>query len=252
MNDLLIEMRDYLKRRGADYADLRFESAMRESVEVRNGKVERVSSSQDQGVGVRVLLGGGWGFAATSESSRQALRQTSNLAMEVARASALVSRHKVILAQQAPQKGEYRSPCEKDPFEVPLSVKIDLLMRACDTIQRDERIRVARGNIRWSKTRKWFLNTEGTETQQEIIVSAAGIEATAVSGNDAQKRSYPAGHEGDAATRGFEFIEQMNLPGNAVRVREEALMLLDAPECPAGAQDVILSGSQMALQIHES
>jgi len=77
-------------------------------------------------------------------------------------------------------------------------------------------------------------------------------EAMAVSGGDAQKRSYPAGHGGDSATRGFEFIADLDLPGHAAQVRKEALALVTAPECPSGDCDLILSGSQMALQIHES
>ncbi|MCK4656426.1 MAG: TldD/PmbA family protein, partial [candidate division Zixibacteria bacterium] len=56
----------------------------------------------------------------------------------------------------------------------------------------------------------------------------------------------------DYACAGYEFIEGLQLLENAERVREEAIALLKAPPMPAGAADVILGGSQMALQVHES
>lgn len=76
--------------------------------------------------------------------------------------------------------------------------------------------------------------------------------ATAVNGNEVQRRSYPNSHRGDYATRGYEFIRELKLAENADRVREEAIELLSAPECPDIATTIIITGSQVALQVHES
>ena len=51
---------------------------------------------------------------------------------------------------------------------------------------------------------------------------------------------------------GWELIEQAALRENAARIGEEATALLTAPQCPSGLMDVILGGSQVSLQIHES
>ncbi|MFZ0789088.1 MAG: TldD/PmbA family protein, partial [Chromatiaceae bacterium] len=51
---------------------------------------------------------------------------------------------------------------------------------------------------------------------------------------------------------GLERIAAANLLADARRVAEEAIALLEAPECPEGRLDLILLPSQMVLQIHES
>jgi len=53
-------------------------------------------------------------------------------------------------------------------------------------------------------------------------------------------------------TRGWELVEVLNLPSEAERVAREAAGLLSAPHFPKGKFDIILEGSQAALQLHES
>lgn len=252
MKQPLLELRDYLKKAGVDYGDIRHESIRHQNIEVRNGEVERLSDSRSAGIGVRVLVNGAWGFAATSELGEEEFRKAADMAIQVARASATTLQDKVQLAETEPYVDRYDSYCQIDPFDVPLDRKIDILQQCCEKMMNDERIRTARGRMGFINSHKWFISTEGAEIEQTLITSGAGIEATAVSGGDAQKRSYPAGHGGDVAKQGFEFIEKMDLLGNAERVREEALELLQAPECPSGAHEIVLTGSQMALQVHES
>ena len=67
-----------------------------------------------------------------------------------------------------------------------------------------------------------------------------------------QKRSYPNSVGRHQGTEGWEFVRRYDLAGNAQRVAEEAAALLRAKPCPPGVKDIILDGSQVALQIHES
>src|ERR1044072_574957 len=76
--------------------------------------------------------------------------------------------------------------------------------------------------------------------------------ATAVGEAETQRRSYP-GIRGQYGTRGWELIRELDLPGKAARIAEEARQLLAADACPSvDATDLILGSEQMALQIHES
>ena len=54
------------RKAGADYADARFGSDESESLTVRNQEMEGIDRSFSQGIGIRVLAGGYWGFAATA------------------------------------------------------------------------------------------------------------------------------------------------------------------------------------------
>jgi TldD protein len=241
-----------LSRLGAEYADLRWVENRRENIRVRNQEVESLLSSQDAGVGIRVLCEGGWGFAATADLGPGALESAALDALAVARAASRVSRHKVQLAASSPARGSYESAVLRDPFAVPLEEKLGLLFAATKELQRDIRIRAARGSLTFVRQHKRFVSSEGHDLEQEITISGGGIAAVAVSGADAQSRSYPKDGEGDIAQAGFEFIEGLDLAGNAERVREEAVELLSALDCPAGVRTVILTGSQLSLQVHES
>jgi len=68
------------------YADIRWTATHQQHVRVRNGEVDTLSATVDRAIGVRVLVGNGWGFAATSHVSEEAILQTVQRALEVAAA----------------------------------------------------------------------------------------------------------------------------------------------------------------------
>ncbi len=100
-------------------------------------------------------------------------------------------------------------------------------------------------------TRKEFFSTTGSTIEQTLVQTGCGIEALAVGDGDAQDRTYP-GDVGLYQSGGWEVVERARLGENAQRIGEEAIALLTAPQCPQGEMDVILGGSQVSLQIHES
>jgi TldD protein len=75
--------------------------------------------------------------------------------------------------------------------------------------------------------------------------------ATAIGDGETQRRSYPAAR-GQYATRGWEFVDLLDLEAHAARIGSEARQLLSAPPCPSGETTLILGSEQLALQIHES
>ena len=110
----------------------------------------------------------------------------------------------------------------------------------------------AEGNIYCQREDKVFANSEGAYVEQELYETGCGIEATAVDEGEVQNRSYPNSVGRHQGTEGWEFIERYDLAGNAGRVAEEARELLTAKTMEPGVTTVILDGSQVALQIHES
>ena len=79
-----------------------------------------------------------------------------------------------------------------------------------------------------------------------------GIDALAIRDGKVQIRSYPSAHGGSSSQSGWEYVEGLDLPGNAPRVGEEAAALLSADPCPSGVTTVVLDSEQMVLQVHES
>jgi TldD protein len=236
---------------GARYADARAVQSRSEVVDARNGVVERIDRDERSGIGVRALIGGSWGFQALPDTSPAAARRAGERAAEIARASALVAGPPVELAPVQPAAGSWASPCQEDPWSVPLHEKAELLEAATRTMQAHG-ADTAQAMSRVWETRKWLVTSEGHRVDQHIRECGAGISATANGESETQRRSYP-GIRGQYGTRGWELVRKLDLLANASRIAEEARALLKAPVCPANdATDLILGSEQLALQIHES
>lgn len=236
---------------GASYADARFVQTFSERVHTKNGAADAMTSSRSRGVGVRVIADGAWGFAATASLEALDIASTARQAVDLARAAATTLKEPVKLADLEPAVDEVRAQVARDPRDVPLEDRLGLLMQ-CDAQMRRSGVAIAEGHIRLLHQEQHFASSDGASIYQERIETGGGIEATAVSDNDAQTRTDPGSHGGQMMSRGWEVIEELDLPSKAARVGEEAVQLLGAPQCPSGQMDLILTGGQLALQLHES
>ena len=252
MRDLAMRALDTARQRGADYADVRIVRFRSESVVVRNRHVEALSSDESLGFGVRVIAGGFWGFAASHRMTLDEADATAAEAVRVAKASARVRGPRADIGPPQGASGSYRTPVLRDPFAVPLDDKIALLLDSNETMMRVPNIVAAEGTLYCQREDKVFASTEGAYIEQELYETGGGLEATAVDEGEVQNRSYPSGGGHHQGTEGWEFIERYDLAGNAGRVAEEASALLRAKTMQPGTTTIILDGSQVALQIHES
>ncbi|MBI2303809.1 MAG: TldD/PmbA family protein [Chloroflexi bacterium] len=252
MKNMLLRALDTAKSRGATYADVRMVKERRQGITVKNGRVEALTSGESSGFGVRVLTHGAWGFASSSRLEPKEMDRVVAEAAAIAAASATVSGPPVDLGEPRKMVANYRTPVIKDPFAVPLEERIDLLVRASQEMARIKGIMVAEASMECLRQEKTFISTEGSHIQQEIVETGCGLEATAVAEGEMQRRSYPNSVGRHQGTEGYEFVERYDLVANAPRIGEEAVVLLSAKPCPSGVTTVILDGSQVALQVHES
>jgi TldD protein len=248
LEDALKSLRDPALR----YADVRFTATHNQHVRVRNGEVDALMSNVDRAIGVRVLVGNGWGFAASSDADEASLLRTARRALEVAAASNIASTQTITLSDVEPHVASWRSRFEKDPWSIPLDRKIDHLLSATEPMRSDPRIHQASGDIASYRQEKIFASTVGSYIEQTTTEMGGGIEALAIAGDEFQRRTYPNPFGGDFQAAGWEFIEQLDLPRKGLQIRDEALALLAAPKSPAGRFDLIVGSSQLALQVHES
>ncbi|MFQ5837454.1 MAG: TldD/PmbA family protein [Thermoplasmata archaeon] len=237
---------------GASYVDIRLVERRLSAIIVKNDNVESLTENVSGGFGVRALADGSWGFSSSSGMENGEIRRVAEEAVRIARASARVRREEVSLAEVGSKEGSYRSAFRMDPWDVPLEEKMELLMDAQRTPSKDEAIKVRKAQFQAFRERKTFASSEGSYIEQDILQSGAGIEVLALRSGEVHKRSYPAPFGGNFRTAGWEFIESMDLVGNAERTAREAVALLDAKKCPSGKRDVIIGTNQLALQVHES
>ncbi len=236
---------------GASYADVRVIDQSTQSIETKNDHVAAVDMSSSLGAGVRILSDGGWGFASTQDLSDDGIAKAVKEAMLVAKASAKCIEKPIELAKESPTIADWISPCQKDPFGIDIDTKVAVLLDSAKAILAVPGVTLAHGRMHFIRDKKYFASTEGSKIFQIFCRTGCGIQANATADGDQQRRSYPDS-DGQWELAGWEMVEKWNLPAHAQRIGEESVALLRAPSCPQETKDIILGGSQVAIQLHES
>jgi TldD protein len=247
--DLLRETVDRAAGRCA-YAEARHVHTREEYLAVHDELVDSVDAAESEGIGVRVLVGGAWGFAATREVSSAGAQDALRRALAVAASQPAAGDRP--LAPVAPQTGHWEGACVTDPFALPLEERLGHLFAAVGAMRGDPRIVRAEGSAAMTRTTKALATSDGTAVTQVLTECGAGISATAVAGSELQVRTYPSSHGGTVAAAGWEHVVALDLLAHAPRVAAEAIELLTAPVVGAGRRTIVLHAEQLALQLHES
>jgi TldD protein len=251
MKDLALRALD-LVAGGSEYADVRAIESRDREITTKNGKPGHVASAEGEGLGVRVLAGGSWGFAATDDLSPAGIEAAARLALEIARSGAAARKHGVVLAPEDRFEAVWASPMEIDPFSIPIDRQLGELLAVDAEIRSVEGINLAETSMHFSRSRQVFVSTIGSVIDQTRCMSGAGFAATCYKDGDIQKRSYPNSFGGQYQLKGYELVGELKLLEHAGPIAEQAVALHSAEQCPEGEFDLMLDSSQLGLQIHES
>ena len=249
MRDLCQAAVDAAISAGASYADARAVLRRQQGVSTKNGRVENVSDVESEGIGVRVLVDGAWGFSCDRRLTEDGAREAALRAAAFARASG--GRGNKALSPLPAKSGRYRTEVAKDPFAVSLADKVALCLGAEEALRHDD-VKVTMAAVRALREEKVLVTSDGATIEQELVETGGGIDALAVGDGAYQMRSYPSAHGGSSAQAGWEYVEELGLEREAPRVGEQAAALLRAPECPPMVTTVVIDAEQMELQVHES
>jgi TldD protein len=243
---------DTARLRGASYADVRVMHLRQRDLTTKNGQIGTLAQVESIGLGVRVLASGAWGFASTDRMTRDGVAACAAKAVSIAKASALAKRRDVAMVDEAAFIDSWQSPFQKDPFEIPLESQLALLLAADGEMRRVKGVTLTETDMQFRKIDSWFASSIGSRIHQRKVISGCGIVATAFQGEEIQKRSYPNSFGGQYVLGGYELVESLELLKHAPVIAEEAAALHSAAQCPQKSGTLILGGSQLGLQIHES
>jgi TldD protein len=238
--------------RGVQFADLRIVDERQRGLATKNGKVANAADSQSMGIGIRVLANGAWGFAATEDLTRAGVETTAAQAVEIAKASAQVKEHDVVLAPEKAHVDNWSSPYKIDPFSISVEENLDLLRRIDAELLKVKGITLAETNMNFRRYEQWYYSSDGADIHQVKVTTGAGYTCMSFAGTEIQKRSYPNSFGGQYQDKGYELVHELKLVENAQRIAEQCVALHKADQCPEGKFTIILDSSQLGLQIHES
>jgi TldD protein len=250
VRDLARRALDTAKTKGASYADVRIARFLNQSIATREKRVMNVSSSESFGVGVRVLVDGTWGFAASRRVEAEEVDRMAARAVSIARANRVAQAKPVTLAPLKAQRDAWQTPIVKDPFKIPMERKVDLLLAINAEALKVKGAAFCSSMMFFAKEEKLFCSTEGSEIEQTIVRVAPGFTVTAVDRAAGKFRTRSSLAEPMGA--GYEYIERWPWMEEAAKAAEQAVRKLTAKGVEPGKHDLILAPSNLWLTIHES
>ena len=256
------------KRAGASYCDVRIGRYLNQAVITREARVQNVTNSESSGIGVRVIVNGAWGFAATHQQTPAAILAAVEQAAAIARANATIQTRPV---QLAPVKGvgdvNWKTPIRKNAMAVPIKDKVDLLL-SLNAAATNAGADFINSTLFLVNEQKYFASSDGSFIDQDVHRIWLPFTATAIDKSTGKFRtraglSSPMG-------MGYEFLDgeasgKIQLPGgitayrdsydpveDAIAAARHAREKLKAPSVKPGKYDLVLDPSNLFLTIHEN
>src|SRR5512146_3403127 len=251
VRELLAAALEAAKAAGATWADARIGRYRQNFVGTREKQIVQVGDTDSIGIGVRALVNGAWGFAASQNLTKDGVAATAREAATIARANAIPGAAPVVLAPaSAYPNATWKSSYEIDPFTIPVEQKAQLLIDANTEALKVANVKFVNSFLFFIREDRNYANTDGSFITQTVIRSWVPFTATAVSPDysDFQSR----GNTVQPAGRGWEFILAAGLVGNARQWGDEAAEKLKAKPVDVGRYDLVLHPSHLGLTSHES
>ncbi|SHH59800.1 TldD protein [Chryseolinea serpens] len=256
------------KSQGATYADIRIGRYLNQFISTRENKVQNIVNTESFGVGIRVIVNGTWGFASTNTVTPDGIKKATQQAVAIAKANSKFQKEPVKLAP-VKSYGEvtWKTPIEKNSFEVPVSEKADLLLKTNAAAQQNGASFVS-SNLFQVNEQKYFASSEGSYIDQDIHRIWPTFSVTAVDKGSGtfkirQALSAPMG-------MGYEYmipkaIDKLHGPADVMLYRnsydmiedatlaaKQAKEMLTAKSVEPGKYSVVLEPNHLGLTIHES
>jgi len=248
---------DAAKTAGASYADARISRNNVRNISTRETRVLGLGDNETFGIGIRVLVGGSWGFAATSDLTRDEVARTAKVAVAQAKANRVAQRRPVTLAPVTPTpNGTWRSNVRIDPFDVPIEEQVALLLQANEAALKvlkpgGQGAGFVNSSMFFLREEKSLATTDGTWVVQTVFRAQPSVTCQAV---DIKTGDFQSRQSTDIQPmgRGYEHVLDGKLVENAPRWAEEAKEKLKAKAVEVGRYDLVLHPTHLWLTIHES
>lgn len=254
------------RSKGATYADVRIGRYLNQGIGARENRVQNINNSESYGAGVRVIVNGCWGFAATNNMSKDGIAKTAEAACAVAKANAKIGGTPVQLAaQQGFGEVSWKTPIERNAFEVPIKEKVDMLL-AVNGAAMAGGATFVNSRIQCVNEQKYFASTDGSYIDQDIhrlypTFTVTQTDPTTGGFDSRDALSSPVG-------MGYEYLtpkDSEKVQGVVTRYKNRYDMLEDAKNATQNARDkvkaksvepgkydLVLDPSHLWLTIHES
>lgn len=235
------------RKRGASYADVRVETVEENRLSIMDKELRGLVSGIETGFGLRVLVGGAWGFASSNDLSSSSWQAALDRALGLAEAAAAQAKHKVKLADAPVLRKKVDWKPKKDPRKVAVEEKLDLLRRMDEAVRRSPEIKNVTTAYSDAVVSKRFRSTDGADLSWTLVRSVAQAHFTAKKDGQLAGRSTRVG-----ATKGWELFADEDPVAKCMRAAESTVKALGAPAARGGRRTVVIDPELAGVFAHEA
>jgi TldD protein len=164
--DKLQKAADYGEKLGAMYVELRVESLNRSNTQYEDGRVRSINQRIEDGVAIRVLANGTWGFVSSNDLSANGLQASVKDAYSLAHSAGKARKEPIKLAEIKPVQKTIPIKVVRNPAEVDPKEKIAYAAKLWKEAQAlDSRIKAITVRQRDGMGTKYLVTNEGTQLE---------------------------------------------------------------------------------------
>jgi TldD protein len=249
LRDLLNRIIDAaVTRFGAEYAETRAQTLHKTMLTLKEGRVEAAKQGIENGVALRVLVNGAWGFASVGSLNADVLTDAVSDACKMAKTASSRQKSPIKLAEIKAVEDSVCLRPEKDPNEIQIEDKIKTALAINKTtLGYDKRVRSCTIDYLDLTGNSHFVSSEGTAIDQDKLYVWSRITASAKS-----KGTFTFSREEVGSTEGYELFDKVTPEKIGMTVAKRAIEQLDAKSPKGGPSPVVLGPDVVGVFVHEA
>jgi len=244
----LIEIADYLKNKGARFADAREHSVKDRTLITENMRISSFREKEISGIGIRVLYENGWGYSSTKDFSMNGLQKAADEALRLAKAANSISSEKIDYAFEPVHLDRFATKIQIDPFQIDPAEQASLMLAASRKMLKSRDIFKTIGYVYFKRQERKYASTDGSQIETVLYSVLPEMIAIAKANGEVKSRTWMP----NACNAGYEYFKELPFMENAERIAAQAREHCFARQCSEGKTNLILDPLNLSLTMHES
>jgi len=237
-----------MQKFGAEYAEIRAQKLSKTMFTMKEGRVEAAKQGIENGVALRVLVGGAWGFASVGSLDSDALANAISDACAMAKAASHRLKSPIKLAETKVLEDHVRAKPKKKPSEISIEEKMETASLTNKVaLSSDKRIKSCTIDYLDLTGTSYFANSDGSYIEQDKLYVWSRLTASAL-----QSGVYTFSREEIGSTAGYEVFDQETPEVVGKRLAERAVRQLKAKPPRGGKFPVVLGPNVVGVFVHEA
>ena len=249
MKDLLTKITNAATEKfGAEYAEARAQKLFKTSFTMKEGRVEVAKQGIENGVALRALVKGSWGFASVGSLNTEILTDAISDACAMAKQASSRLKNPIKLAETKAVEDHVQVKPKRNPSEISIEDKLKTASLTNDvTLKCDRRVKSCTIDYFDLTGTSYFTNNEGTYLEQDKLYVWSRLTASAL-----QNGVFAFSREEIGSTSGYEIFDKETPEIIGERLAKRAILQLSAKSPKGGTFPAVLGPNVVGVFVHEA